>query len=425
MLFNLYTLSYAFSKDGETRTAVVNYDVTPMDVINIQAKYTDLTVDTWDKNQVMIEATLRFDGKVTDKMQKFLDMFEEEVKENISYEGGELLVKTNIDEPNKFQLGSKHVGITISFNEDELKVEYAIKVPAKNELVVKNSYRDLYLNGSFEDVTIDQYSGDLKAQIIKKGNIKLKYGSAQFDEINAAKMELYEQEIKANRIEKLDINTKYSELKIDYLGDTEISSYESDFEIENLTSMEGNLKYGLMEITDRMASGELTTYEFDIEAKEIGDLRFINSKYGNYEAQRIENLIMDQSYEDDFDIDELGSLKVTEEKYDNFRIGQLTAMLVVNGYEGDVSIDQLGKNVSAIDISGKYIETRLGVEGVDYQLVMNTKYGKNNIDRSSSSVKRYIKDGDNLEVEVISNPNESNLVSISIAGYEMDLELID
>jgi len=420
-----YSLSATDPKDGETRTATASYEVSSSDLINIQAKYTDVVVEAWDKNEVLVEATLRFDGKINDRVQRFLDSFEEEVLSNITEGPGELLIKTNLDEPNKFQLGGKNFGIQINFNEDELKLEYKLKVPASNELKIKNSYRDLKLIGTFTEVEIDQYSGDLEADIIEEADFKLKYGTAAFDEIKVAEMELYEQEITANRIGELTIETKYSELKIEELGNTEIVSYESDFEIGTLSYLEGNLKYGKLEITQSFDRGELTTYEFDIEANAIGTLTLEDSKYGKFEAESIESLRLISSYEDDFDLELLGSLEVEESKYVNYNIGELTKNLEVKqGYEGSVDIDALGNNVSFIEIKGKYIDTSIETNGKSYKLLANTKYGDMNIDKASMNVTRYIKDGDQLEIEASSNSSDpGNQVLISISGYEMNLQL--
>ncbi|MEQ9403339.1 MAG: hypothetical protein RIM99_07140 [Cyclobacteriaceae bacterium] len=407
----------------ETRTASFSFDVSANDLINIQAKYTDLTVEAWDKNEVFVEATIRFDGKMNDRMQRFLDSFEEEVKNNISDNPGELLIKTNLEEPNKFQLGSKNVGIVISFNEDELRLEYKIKVPSSNRMMIKNSYRDLILSGEFDEVDIDQYSGELEAGYIKKADIKLKYGTASFNGIGTAKMELYEQNLTVGKIERLEINTKYSELDIEELGPTEIISYESDFEIGTLELLEGNLKYGKLEVTGKFKEGELETYEFDIEANEIGTLIYENSKYGKLEAESIEKLGLDQSYEDEFDLNMVGSLISEETKYGKYTIGTLKGKIQLSGYEDEVSIDELGPDATSVEIRGKYIDIELTTNSRGFKLVSDTRYGKMDIDRDNMNIRTYIKDGDQLEIDATSKNPGVNPVLINIQGYEIKLNL--
>ena len=410
--------------DGETRTAKFNFDVSPQDVINIQSKYTDLTVESWDKKEVEVEATIRFDGKMTDKMQKFLDSFEEEVGNGITQSPSELLIKTNLDEPNKFQLGTKHVGlIIISFDEDELKLEYTVRIPSTNTLFVKNSYRDVYLKGEFEEVEIDQYSGELEADVIEDLTLKLKYGSASFEEVSVVDMDLYEQEITAGTIGELKIETKYSDIKIDNLNTAEMDSYETDFEIERAGSIKGTFKYGKMEIKDQLESGRITTYEFDIEANSIDELIFENSKYGKLECKKINRLDLAQSYEDEFDLEYLGKVVSNQTKYGDYKIGRLGQSLELSGYEDEISILELEPSASRIEIKGKYVETTLDLDNRPYQLIANTKYGDINVDKESDDIKKYIKDGDQLEIEASSGDGKGQQIMINIQGYEMDLDL--
>lgn len=154
-----FNLCLGNGKDFETRTATVRMEVSPNDLINIRAKNTDLVVESWDKSEVEVIATLRFDGKMTDKMVAFLDNFQEHVEQSIRRSGSELSIDTNLDEPNKIQIGSKHVGIVIGFSEDELRLDYRIKAPKTNELEIDNSYKDVTLMGDFNEVTLTQYSG--------------------------------------------------------------------------------------------------------------------------------------------------------------------------------------------------------------------------------------------------------------------------
>lgn len=409
---------------GETRTAKVTIEVNRSDEIDIQAKHTDLIVEAWNRDEVHVEATIRFDGKMTNRMQRFLDAFDEEVKSQITEGPGEVIIKTSLNEPNKFQLGSAYLGIQIGFNEDELKLSYLVKVPAANSIKIKNSYKDLVLTGDFEDVLIDQYSGELEAESIEKAEIKLKYGSATFDRLGSAEMDLYEQDLSVGSIDELSITTKYSDLKIQNLGDTEIVSYETDFEVGTISSIEGNLKYGKIEVTERWEKGEITTYEFDIDAKEIVELTMENSKYGKFEARTVNNLRLVQSYEDEFEIEELSSLKADQTKYGKYDIERLNGVFAFTAsYEDDVTINEIGEKATTIDLTGKYVDTSLDLAGASYKLVVDGKYGKVDIDKTSSTITKYIKDGDQLEIEAAYTITGKSPILIQIKGYEMDLDL--
>ncbi len=424
LIYSLAAISVANEKkDGETRSAIVTVDISPSDKIIIEAKHTELTVETWDKDEVEIEANIRFDGKMTDRMQEFLDEFEANVKNNIRKSANELSIKTNLDLPNKVQIGSRNVGIIVSYGDNELKLSYKIKAPGSNRYVINNSYEDVVLYGVFDDVDFTQYSGELEAKEIKKAQMNLKYGSATIQQMGEVDMQIYEQELDVERIESLTINTKYSDIELNTTDKVSIEAYESDLQFTSIGELKGELKYGEITIDEKLATGELTLYEVDIEAGEIKDLNLKNSKYSKFDIERMGNLTFDQSYEDETKIRTLANFKSLNSKYGNHSIDILTGSFDLNAYEDEVSIGSVGKKASKIYIDGKYIDSSLGLEDIPFSLLANVKYGKVDYDESAVDVRKYIKDGDQLEVEIHSKNKSDNSLQISVKGYEVDVDL--
>ena len=418
----VYTSS-AKSRDFETRTATVQVEVSPNDLINIEAKNTDLMVEAWDKNQVEIVATLRFDGKMTDKMTAFLENFQKHVEENIRKSGNELIIETNLDEPNKVQIGSKHVGIIIGFSEDEFRLDYKIKAPKANRFEIDHSYKDVSLIGDFRKMNLKQYSGDLTADFIQEAELNLKYGNAIIKGMGVVDMELYEQELEVETIDELEINTKYSEIEIDEIGTMKAVSYETDFVFGTIKSASGNYKYGEMEVKNRIGESDFEFYEMDLTANSAGSIEFTSSKYGKHEFGTISSLVMDQSYEDELTIDELGNFKSKDSKYGNHAIELLSGAFDLNAYEDDLEIEEVSSSVDRIAIAGKYINASFGISDQSYNLKTNVKYGTVDYDESAVEVKRYIKEGDKLEVEVLSKTASSNPIQVIVEGYEIDVEI--
>lgn len=423
LLVEIGIVSIGYSKDaGETKTATVSYKVNSNDEIDIRAKYTDLKVEAWNKDEVLIEATIRFDGKMTDKMQSFLDNFEEEVTSNIDEQAGKLLIKTNLDEPNKFQIGSKTVGIIIGFSEDELRLEYSIKVPSRNRLSIENSYRNVQLTGDFREVKIDQYSGELTTGNLEKAELRLKYGKATLGSLGEAEMELYEQEISAKEMASGLINCKYSDLEIQVLGVVEINGYETEYELETISSLTGNMKYGNLEIAEKADELKLTAYEIDVDANRLTNTSLVEMKYGKFEANSVGKLDIEKVYEVDFEIEQLTTATVEEAKYGDFNVDQLNGdLLLKQTYEIDTDIESISSNTSLIRIEGKYGNISLGLKNQNYTCSIDGKYGSINLDRDDDRIKKYIKDGDQIEVEV-TNGSGSGL-RVEVKGYELDVKV--
>ncbi|GAB4239999.1 MAG: hypothetical protein Tsb0034_16270 [Ekhidna sp.] len=409
---------------GETRTATVVQPVNATDRIDIRAKNTDLVVESWNKNEVKVEATIRFDGKMTDKIARFLDEFEDHVKSGIMYSGGRLSIDTNLDEPNKFQIGGSKVGlIVIGFSEKELKLEYKISAPQKAIYDITHSYQDMQLIGDFDQMKISQYSGDLRGQKINKAEFSLKYGSAYFTQINTADMDIYEQEMEVGVLGTLELNTKYSEVEVEELGSMETTSYETDYIIGNADQITGNFKYGEIEITETLKDADLDCYEVDIEANVVEKMHFRQSKYSSIRAKRISKLTYEQSYEDDTEIRSVGTFKSLNSKYGNHKMNVLTGSIDLKGYEDDFVIGELDPAATSISIEGKYLTLRTDVGNASFSITGKVKYGKVNYDESVVNVKRYIKDNDELEIELTSKNTGTNKVLISVNGYEIDVNL--
>lgn len=423
LYYLVLTAVFGSKNDGETRSATIRLDVSETDVINIQAKYTDLQVETWDKSEVLIEAIVVFDGNMNARVEKFLDGFEQEVNDNISKKGGELLIDTNLDEPNKVQIGSRHVGIIFSFGEDELRIEYRIKSPANNKHIINSSYRDVSIIGNLKDVELTQYSGDLEAEFIEKAKLNLKYGSSTFKGITSAEMEIYEQEVESGEIGTLMLNAKYSDLEISKIDILEATSYESDYSIGSVGTLSGNFKYGEMEITQNVGSAKLTLYEEDIEAKKIENLILENSKYSKIEVARIQSIKLTESYEDEITIGALGSLESKNSKYGKYQIDQLQGEFQLNGYEDEIEIEDIASSATLLSVDGKYIDINVGVEDASFSLISDVKYGQLKYNKDLVEVKKYIKDSDQLEVEIYSKKSNANRFEILVKGYEMKLEI--
>lgn len=424
LAYNLTFYAALATKDVETRTATVNMKITPSDLISIKAKHTNLSVEVWDKNEVEVVATIRFEGKMTDRMERFLAEFQENVESKVQYAGNELSISTNLDEPNKVQIGSRHVGIVIGFSDDELRLDYQIKAPASNKYIISSSYKDVKLIGDFNEMEITHYSGDITGEGIEEANLNLKYGSAEFKRLGKVKMEIYEQEMDVDVIGDLDLNAKYSELEIKELDFLEAESYESDYVIGTVQEMSGNFKYGEIEIEQAMEKGEFILYEMEIESRKITELRLENSKYSKFNADEVSSIVFEQSYEDETEFGTLGTFRSLNSKYGNHNIKVLSGSIELNAYEDDVQIEEVMSDATRVDIDGKYINASLGISSISYSLLGNVKYGKVDYDKEDVSMTKYIKESDRLEVELQSKKKSENPLIIKVAGYEVDVKIL-
>ncbi|MFK7953204.1 MAG: hypothetical protein AB8B73_10185 [Ekhidna sp.] len=411
--------------DAETRSTTVNIDINYSDLINIQAKYTELTIETWDKNEVEVQASIKYDGKMSDEIQEFLEQFENLVRKNIKYRDGELTIDSGVDFPSK-GVKKSFFGLVVEINigdYEQANLEYKIKAPASNRFIINTSYKDAQLIGDFAKMEITQYSGELTAEFIEKAKLNLKYGSATFKGIGNADIEMYEQEFESGEIQTLKLDAKYSDLEITEIGTLEAKSYETDYSIGIIGNLSGNFKYGEMEITQEIGTAKLTLYEQDIESEKIDKLILESSKYSKVQVARLDDAELIESYEDELTIGALGSLKSKNSKYGKYDIDQLQGIFILYGYEDKIQIDDVSSKAKEITIDGKYLDIYLGVKETSFQLNSKIKYGELNYNEETIDIRKYIKESDELEVELYSKKQNNSPLLIKIYGYEVDMIL--
>lgn len=389
--------------------------------IAIVGSSTKITVTTWDKNEVSVKARILFKGKPNDKMMEFLDNFEAEVRKGIEQSAGYLKVDTRLELPNKVQIGSRNVGVVVSFDKDELELSYDIKVPASNALYVKDSYERLTVTGNYSNkVQIEHYSGDLVAGDFQSLQLELKYGHARINSCVKLRMEIYEEEIEINEIGNADIVAKYSTLESAKANDINIEGYESELRIARMDMISGELKYSELVVESAIEELQLmSSYESKIFVKEIQKLRIDESKYSKIKAEAIRILELPASYEDELMIGFIGSVDM-DAKYLKMDIETLGRSMKVSAYEGEIRLAKLGEASESIFLDGKYNDFTLRDSNHNLMIDADIQYG--DIDYNESTMNRniYIKESSKLQMKASTKMQEGMQTKIILRGYEVN-----
>ncbi len=406
---------------GETKQAKLNYPISTSGMVNIVSSDMDVSITAWEKAEVEVIATIEFKGEDNDRARDFLDNFEEIVKSKIRKTGNELTIKTNLDEPNKVQVGSKVFGIQVGYGEDELYIRYDIKLPSAINWAVKNSYEDLRVEGKYTGtVEIDHYNGDLYAEDFEKISLNLKHGDATINSIKEATyIQLYEQELNITQVNSAKIEAKYSELRIAEIGTVELVGYESDIKFDVVNKVKGNLKYGEFEVIATAKELELTAYEVDMDISECDKIIFPESKYGNYTFESVNSIALNSSYEDEINIEQISEI-VANSKYLDLEVRLLKSKLKIDGYETDIEIEEVSEKAKEITVTGKYNNLSASTGAVPFILTASIHYGDIDYPEQKVTRKVVIKEGDKLELELVPINGQQASLTFDLRGYEFD-----
>ena len=424
LLFSTLTL-LAREKDVETRTATMTVPIKGDQKLILNMKNTALKMETWDKDEVLIEATLKINSSMTAKREAFLANWQQNVENTVSNSNYAVEISSALEEA--IEVTKKtFLGMVIYYNvegfDKAYDVTYTIKAPGSNPLKIVGSYEDVSLVGYFDEVDLNLYSADFEADSIISADLGLKYGSATVKGIKRAEITLYENELEVEDITYLKLKTKYSEVEIEELGACEVDAYESDFVLGSTDAIKGVLKYGELEIVEKTGYLDVELYEVDLELGEVIALE-MRSKYSNLTAESVETFELVSSYEDEFEIEVLGTLKSMETKYGKYNIGKFTDSFELEGYEDNLWIDAVTGTATKIRLDGKYVKTTIKLNDTPTFLTIDAVYGDFSFDKSTMEVSRMIEEGNNKEIVAKTKGIGESGLKIEVTGYEMDLNI--
>ncbi len=275
----------------------VNSDAT----LKINNSYGNLDIATWDENRIVIEVSITTRGNDEEKVQKKLD--EISVKFSSS---PELVSAHTIFSKNK----SKSWWSWTKNNNVNMEINYLVKMPVTNAVVLDNDYGSINLDKLEGQAKISCDYGKIttKELMADDNSISFDYtNNSYFEFIKSGKINADYSGYTVSKTENLDISADYTKSKIEVAENINYSCDYGGITIEKVNNVEGNGDYLTTRIGDVYKN---VTIDADYGSIKIDNLTAnagnisINSDYVGIKIG------IDPAYDFDFDIDlEYGSLK--------------------------------------------------------------------------------------------------------------------
>ncbi|MGF1922539.1 MAG: hypothetical protein ACQUHE_00050 [Bacteroidia bacterium] len=186
------------------------------DKVNLFNEYGIITIKTWEKNEIKIDAEVKAFANTDSEAQKMLDL----VSINASKTGDLVSFITDIDNKNNWNYKGK---------KREVKVYMTVYMPSTNNLKASQEYGNIIM-GDYSGVTslTVEYgsltTGDLKSS---SNLIRVEYGSANIRSVNQGKlMTEYGSGITIGTAGALTINAEYTNVKIGVLKGKTVANLE-------------------------------------------------------------------------------------------------------------------------------------------------------------------------------------------------------
>lgn len=196
-------------QDGNelTKNYSKTYPVDANDMLVIDNRYGNITVNTWARNEIKVDVQIRVGSGNGDEAQKMLD----NVSISDAKNGNSVAFKTNINEIKSSWMsmfngnkGNHHV-----------EINYIVYMPAKNGLVIANRYGGITLPDMDGSVTLNCAYGNIAARSLNSQSaIQLKYGNANIGNTGTCAIDLSYGNLTMDGANKLMANVSYSGVRI-------------------------------------------------------------------------------------------------------------------------------------------------------------------------------------------------------------------
>jgi hypothetical protein len=255
-LFCAVTLSSSAEEvKKEFHREMVPTDNSTLTVIN---KFGAVVTETWDRNNIVVDVTVKIEHGSADRARKLLDMITVEFTES----EGNLKAETVFSDD--------FSSISWKGSNNNFSVNYNIKMPAQVNLDISNKYGNVVVDEVSGQTTLNIKYGDLTVNKLTRGNVKplntiiVAYGKATvyelgWAEINARYVGLFS----VDRAVALLVDSKYSKVSVN-----EVSSLVADSKYDG---------YTIGAVNNIVVMGGYTDFRF----KRVNKKLEVETKYGN------------------------------------------------------------------------------------------------------------------------------------------------
>lgn len=323
------------------------YLIDKNDKVALINKFGSITIVTWNKNEVKIDAEIKAYANSDAEAQKLIDG----VEVMATKEANLISFKNTLENTN----GSWGRGSRNGKNwRREVKVSLTVYMPASNALSATQQYGNIQMDDFSGPTSILVQYGNFTANSLKSKNnyIKIQYGKCDIKDVNQAKINhQYGGGVTIGSIGEVELLAQYTDVNIGEIkqASTIKQQYGNGISIGSAGPLTATVQYSTLKIgnlegslTSKVQYGKIIIDEVRLDCKAID----INADYANVNMGFVTN------YNSDFEV---------HTNYGSFR------------YEGNVSAKKLGDDDKHYSSSKSYTGT-IG-KGGNSTITIKSNYG--------------------------------------------------
>jgi len=260
LLISLFLVSVAVSAQELTKEFHKEYTAGAK-TLQISNRYGDVVIQSWNKDQIVIDVKVTVEMSNKEKAQRFLDYIDVQFSEG----SNAITAKTVIDDKFNF---------TGWGDSRKFSIDYNIKMPVGTDLTLANRYGNTDIDELHGLLDLEIKYGNLTAGKLTRGNIKplsklnIAYGKGKIDETGWLDLTVrYVGNMEIIKSQALLLDSKYSKL---YLGESSSVVGESKYDnlridnINNLVLENGYTTTNIGELTKKLTyNGSYGSFSVD------------------------------------------------------------------------------------------------------------------------------------------------------------------
>ena len=227
LLISVPTLCSAQFKDSKTYTKAIS--LREGGRLSLRNKHGNINITSWDKDSVVLTATISGRSKSLAKLQESI------AKTNINFRqsGNSVDIATVISETS-FSKGLNQIMSAVGV-ENEITINYEIKVPRGMRMAITNKYGDIYLDNHTGKLDIELSHGNLRANSLKEVNhLRSNFGNIYIIEVEKLKGNLLFSQLEIEKADILDLSSKSTEYEFETVNQLRISSSNDKIDIDEV-----------------------------------------------------------------------------------------------------------------------------------------------------------------------------------------------
>jgi len=420
----LLTVLFASFLGAQTATKVFDQSYAKVDEVSLKQSRGPLIISPSTDGKIRIVTEMSIDAKSKEEGNAFLTKMQTEVQET----SNRLTIKTGVasiknwNQNNNsikivFQDGTRFSGMR------NFEVSSTLYLPETQRLELETRFERIQIDPKVKlnDLELKLHNAKLRGGSIS-GNLEMdvRFGEVELNDIGGSFTgKLHNTRGEFGNVGDVRLESRFSKLRMGILKSLDMDSHNDRLEAKSVT---GNVdiedRFGTY-ILGSIGNARINTHNGTFEIESGGEYK-IEGRFGNFDFDRIDDLILRNNHNCDYDIGELGSISGSG-RFTTINADQLGLKAELKLENGHLRVDEVSPKFSGVDVEGAFYEVKLKFrQPSQYRVLVDFRFGNIGLPDDLVTVKK-IKEHSKLEMELHTPAVAAHSPVIKVEGQNAKL----